>query len=60
MGCANPDRRTAPAVFARCGRSACPDRAGNRVELASVDAGQDLPGRVLPEATVNGSGPASV
>ena len=32
----------------------------NRVELAAVDAGQDLPGPVLPEATVNGSGPASV
>jgi diguanylate cyclase (GGDEF)-like protein len=34
----------------------------NRVELASadaVDAGHDLPGAVLPEATVNGSGPAS-
>jgi diguanylate cyclase (GGDEF)-like protein len=29
----------------------------NRVELASVDAGQDVPGPVLPEATVNGSGP---
>jgi diguanylate cyclase (GGDEF)-like protein len=32
----------------------------NRVELASVDAGPDLPGPVLPEATVNDSGPASV
>jgi predicted signal transduction protein with EAL and GGDEF domain len=32
----------------------------NRVELASADAGPDLPGPVLPEATVNGSGPASV
>ena len=32
----------------------------NRVELASVDAGHDLPGPGLPEATVNGSGPASV
>ena len=37
----------------------------NRVELGSVDevnavdAGHDLPGAVLPEATVNGSGPAS-
>ncbi len=31
----------------------------NRVELAAVDAGPDLPGPVLPEATVNGSGPAS-
>ena len=34
----------------------------NRVELAStdvVDAGHDVPGAVLPEATVNGSGPAS-
>ena len=31
----------------------------NRVELAAVDAGHDLPGPVLPEATVNGSGPAS-
>ena len=30
----------------------------NRVELAAVDAGRDLPGPVLPEATVNGSGPA--
>ena len=29
----------------------------NRVELASVDAGQDVHGPVLPEATVNGSGP---
>ena len=32
----------------------------NRVELASVDAGHDLPGPALPEATVNGSGSASV
>ena len=32
----------------------------NRVELASADAGPDPPGPVLPEATVNGSGPASV
>ena len=32
----------------------------NRVELASVEAGSDLPGPDLPEATVNGSGPASV
>ena len=37
----------------------------NRVELAAVDAGQDLPGPVQPgpvqpEATVNGSGNASV
>ena len=32
----------------------------NRVELASVEAGSDLPGPVLPEAAVNGSGPASV
>ena len=32
----------------------------NQVELASADAGPDLPGPVLPEATVNGSGPASV
>ena len=32
----------------------------NRVELAAVDAGRDLPGPVLPEATVNGSGNASV
>ena len=29
----------------------------NRVELASADAGPDLPEPVLPEATVNGSGP---
>ncbi|MGA2828297.1 MAG: GGDEF domain-containing protein [Streptosporangiaceae bacterium] len=29
----------------------------NRVELASADAGHDLPGPVLPEATVNGSDP---
>ena len=32
----------------------------NRVELASVDAGPDLPGPVLPEAAVSGSGPVSV
>ena len=32
----------------------------NRVELASADAGPDLPGPVLPEAAVNGSGSASV
>ena len=32
----------------------------NRVELASADAGPDLPGPVLPEATVNSSGQASV
>ncbi len=32
----------------------------NQVELASADAGPDLPGPVLPEATVNGSGPAFV
>jgi diguanylate cyclase (GGDEF)-like protein len=32
----------------------------NRVELASVDAGPDPPGPVLPEAAVKGSGPASV
>ena len=32
----------------------------NRVELAAVDAGRDLPGPVQPEATVNGSGNASV
>ena len=29
----------------------------NRVELASADAGHDLPGPVLPEAAVNGSVP---
>ena len=32
----------------------------NRVELASADAGPDLPGTVPPEAAVNGSGPVSV
>ena len=32
----------------------------NRVELAAADAGPDLPGPVLPEVTVNGSGNASV
>ena len=32
----------------------------NRVELAAADAGQDPPGPVLPEVTVNGSGNASV
>ncbi len=31
----------------------------NRVELATVDAGHDLPGPGLTEATVNGSGSAS-
>jgi len=32
----------------------------NRVELASADAGHDLPVPVLPQPTVNGSSPASV
>ena len=32
----------------------------NRVELASVDAGHDPPGPVLPETAVNGSGPVPV
>jgi hypothetical protein len=40
----------APYVAKRQGR--------NRVELASVDAGHDLPGPVLPEAAVDGAGPA--
>ena len=31
----------------------------NRVELASADAGHDLPGPVLPPATVNGSSPVT-
>jgi diguanylate cyclase (GGDEF)-like protein len=32
----------------------------NRIEVASADAGHDLPGPVLPQATVNGSSPAPV
>jgi diguanylate cyclase (GGDEF)-like protein len=32
----------------------------NRVEVASSDAGRDLPGPALPQATVNGSTPAPV
>jgi diguanylate cyclase (GGDEF)-like protein len=32
----------------------------NRVEVASADGGQDLPGPVLPQAMVNGSNPAPV
>jgi diguanylate cyclase (GGDEF)-like protein len=32
----------------------------NRVEVASADGGQDLPGPVLPQAMVNGTNPAPV